>query len=1169
MLPRVNTNRTADEWREAFFQLEERQRQLQQQLNERDKELKLLKVSQRRSAAAARHLPGFRAGGSRLVSSAAADDVGKREAPIVTEAATATSPPPPPPPPSAPLPRRMKETAPERNVEFVPVPSVARKQDTTLEALGVSAVAPPPDPSMVWGMENSIQNYMTANALYHANEELRQRLEDCAALVKTLQQELASSRAVTKATQTRLEETVQQVHQLSRERDIACQKLSVVQHTVSEHERQEQQRVAEEERIRFSFESQIADLRSRLVAGADSNEILSRDVRTLLSEVKEKSSTVLTLSSKLSLAEAALASQKQTNENLLVELKSLNCQLINERKRLLAATREVQLANMRADEARDTEARLSAAVQSRTALEREHVKLMESLVHVTEGALVQARAEVQQDLHESRAAAAHWEEVSKLLYKDISQRTRAHIQCREECEEAKSERDRTAVALRTVTAELQMCRVKLDIVWPTHSVDTRDLTPAELIAMFSNRKAVFKHMGRRDAAGRGTVASAGSGVDEGAASMYDVEIATELEDTALSEQVHELREANRLLVAELERLQLANDLQAERLGTLEKHLHREQEAAQASVKEVQEREAATQEFLQCQLDRVSFLEAQVRSLRGYEVPPSKSLSDISEGETVFDLFLGQLLSTETPQGIGIRNTFPPVFCSVDFLLHETVTTSVVTGLNAFLDTTVSFCVAMDALLLWYLQSRELLVQLHHVHSMEEAGSADSDGENRNNISFAERLYTTLAEGSVSLYALASDPKYRDAQRPTLRGHIPLVDSNGHHVASVEFVVTVRAPFSEAFRALAAASAEERNRVQHLSVEQGDDAGQGSALVPHDRAGEECSVKRRQPGGSVEVGAPAEGRTPAVGTETPTNKVASSRERRMQLVHTPARPDVGEGVSTTSSSISGVGQSPNFTLVPRAAAIANMLAPSAVRTLVVDVSKLWLPHNLSRLPLLSCYYVLKPLGRHMYLPPPPAPRYEYEYLQEGGTSGTLFQVRTTKELLDVTREPFILFFLDETPHVMGGFAVKESSTRPYWAMAMTEWRLALENPGEYVTLMLPLIDQRGTHIEGARVRVRLLATGLSANEIKTAPSHEAVAALSETYRSQPACAVEGMDRQPYGNALVSDQRASAHGEVVEAQGAGVGSDVANSAHGAQREVPVDDIDMEMIRRQLGF
>ncbi|RNF27601.1 uncharacterized protein Tco025E_00162 [Trypanosoma conorhini] len=1130
MAQRAASRRTTEDWQDAFYGLEERHRQLQRRFNEQEQELKLLKVSQRRDAAA----PAFARGGT------------PRTTPLASGRASHVRA-----APSASV--RAKQRAslagtegggdgglargaahdgpPERNVGLLAVPAAARRADAGAAAAELTSAwsaAPPPDPSMVWGMENSIQNYVTANALYHANEELRQRLDDAVGFVKTLQHELASSRSLAKTTQQRLEEATQQMHQLVRERDLAGQKLSVSQQAVVELERSLKNHATEEERIRFSLESQITELRSRLVVGADSNELLTRDVRTLLTEVKEKASEAQSLRSKLTLAEAALSSQKQNNENLLVELRSLNTQLINERKRLLSMTREAQLASLRAEDAKDVEARLAEAVESRGALEREHVRLMESLVDVTESALRQAREEVRQDIADWRASAAHWEEVSQLLYKDIAQRTQAHLQCREECEEAKRDRDDASMALREAWEELKLCRAKLDIVWPTHRDDTRDLTPAEMLSTFGNYRAVFRQ--RRDTTTRRGGAAATPETNDGDEGAITVELC----EAPVEEQLRELHEANGALLAELEQLRITNELQAERLRKMETRVRQEREEVQVSAEALGQREEATQRFLQTQLDHVAFLEAQVRSLRGFDVAPNISLRELSPGETVFELFLGQLLSTETPAGVGLRDTFPPVFCSVDFLLHETITTPIVTGLNGFLDTTIAFCVAMDALLQCYLQSRELLVQLHRVRPQDEINEIASTQSDKCDALFAERLYATLAEGSVSLWPLVSDEKCRDARRPTLRGHIPLRTPDGHHIASVEFTVTVRTPFSDAFRALAA----EASKGRHLQHPQ-----------------------------------------PPSAAATPAETNTSRGEGRMQLVPTRPHTETFGSVSTTSSSSTSLLESRShdrtvgFTLVPRAAAMASVssssASPTPIRSLLVDVCRLHLPPSLAPVPRLSCYYALTPLGRDVYLPAPPTPRYECEYLQDGGSHGTRFPIASVGELLAVTREPFMLFFFDESSP-----AVRSSERRgdgPYWAMAMAEWRLALERPEEYVSLELPLMDQKGCPVQGAFVQVRLLATS-NAQDAETglAAALERARAATASLREQPQ-----QYRHPSAVATVlreardSTSRSSAAATAAAAAAAVSGNAAPQNTPGGRRtyDDALDSVDLEMIRRQL--
>nr|CCC92102.1 conserved hypothetical protein [Trypanosoma congolense IL3000] len=1160
MSGRPGLTRSAEEWRDAFFSLDERYRQLQQKINDQEKEMKLLKVAQRRKLGPSSSEPIVGIG--RNVSNATGPS---KKDKVVQEEREGL------------VPDGKQQQKEACSVQFVAAPSMARRDDSAAaisEAAALCSLTPPPDPSMVWGMENSVQNYVTANALYHANEEMRHRLEDCIAMVKSLQHELSASRALTRATQSRLDESAQQIQQLVRERDIACQKLSIAQGTAAELERQQKQASSEEERVRFLLESQITELRNRLVVGADSNEALARDVRTLMSDVKEKSASIQGLRSKLSLAEAALASQRQTNENLLVELRGLNAQLVEERKRLLSMTQELQLASLRADDIRGIEARLAIAVGERDTLEREQVKLMESLVNVTDKAMLLAREEVKRDLDELRDSAVHWEEVARLLYKDISQRTLAHVHCREECEEAKRLRDETAVALRSATSELQSCQAKLNIVWPTHRTDTAGLTEEQILSIFGKRKVNLKGRGslhqqqgdhlQEEVGEEGHRCSVEHPQQDSEAAYFEEDFMGLLRDSSLEEQVRDLQEVNTSLMAELQRLQMTNDLQGERLRSLEANLARERENVKTTTAEFHEREAASQVVLQSQLDRVSFLEAQVHSLRGYDVSPGKSICEVGGDETVFELFVGQILSAETPEGVGLRNKFPPVFCSIDFLLHETVTTHVVTGLNAFLDTTISFCVAMDTLLLYYLQTRQLLVQLHRVHSKDEIDDTPCDRNDAVTTFVTERLYDTVAEGSVDLSVLATDPKYRESQRPVIRGHVPLCDTYGRHLASVEFCVTVRTPFSEYFRALAAGATKTWNPPQ-------------SNTERHSIRDSLSSVTAVSSALSTPQVTTALDCKPAVtegfghrGVRNARGGRAEINERRMVLMPTERRSNAVEMMSTTSSSVTVLERSSNFTLVPRAAAIASVSSLNAVNMLVVDVSMLRLPHHLHPVPRLSCYYSLKSIGCDVYLEAPLTPRYQFDYSQQGGTSGKHFPIRSRDELLAATREPFVLFFFDEssTPNApAGGPGALSRLRESYWAMAMTEWRIVLENPEEFVSLELPLINRQGAQVEEASVRVRLLATcrgeGIQSGSLP----------VEETTASAPAATPDAQHPQQMFSTK-DDQTGKKHSQQQLPEGLSVGTDgnVGGDpvvAAPSEDECPEGSIDMELIRRQLGF
>lgn len=310
--------------------------------------------------------------------------------------------------------------------------------------------------------------------------------------------------------------------------------------------------------------------------------------------------------------------------------------------------------------------------------------------------------------------------------------------------------------------------------------------------------------------------------------------------SSAAEQLRELHEANAALVSELTQLRLSQELLQSRLASIDGRHARERDEWRVQTRELRRHEAVGHALLARQKERADFLESQVRSLRGYSVSPDTSLTSLEANENVFELFLGQLVASPSYAG-RLRHPPPananhananewfaePLFCSVDFMLHETVTTSTVMGLGGFFDTTIAFRMAMNPLLLYYLQTRQLIVQLHRVHAdgthtrvthttsavidadendkeEKEEGGNSTDARLQPSPSANETetvMYDTVAEGRVSLLPLVTDRTQWRSGRPAVRGHVRLMDSNRVHCASLEFQLTARLPFDEAFGAL--------------------------------------------------------------------------------------------------------------------------------------------------------------------------------------------------------------------------------------------------------------------------------------------------------------------------------------------------------------------------------
>ncbi|GET88795.1 hypothetical protein, conserved [Leishmania tarentolae] len=1009
------------DWQDSYFTLEERYRRLQKRFNAQEQELKLIKVTQRKkdtpsagpslSSLSARRptQPALRpelryaeqskrnagvSGPSSPLRFSTSQNGDSGGAPAHASRGISTLPnqwvnyhvsredsitdsqKPLPPPPlaasyvqSSPNQVAAQKPKPHEVEAYIAVPSAAAPQAARAaaitEATAWGEAGALPDPAMVWGTDgrSSMQNYVVASALYHANEELRRKLNESVTTLQTLQQELGRSRAQNATLQTRLENLSAQLHQLVRERDLSTQKYTNASHTISDLERTLRDRISEEEKVRFSLESQITELRSRLVVGADSNELLQKDVRSLLSETRDRTAEVMKLRSNLALAESALSSQKHVNENMLVELKSLSTQLVEERKRLITVTREAHLASLSGARVEDLEQQLQRVQEERNSIEQEHIELMSEFVHITEDALRHAREEVGRDIADWKAAAAHWEQVSQLLYKDIAERTQQHLQCRAECEEAQGQRDAAELQVRSLKGEVALLTAKLDVVWPSHATDAKNLTAEEILNVFGrkDRAGIFlfdERRRRRAAALRRSGAKDGkatgvSAIGEAAAAAEendgdgeeDAEFdlaAAALDDlpadpTTAVCQLQELHEANAALISEVHQLRLTNDLLQDRLDRLTGKQKEEEARVAAAEVSLQQRERAGHQLLEKQLDRVAFLEAQVRSLRGYHVPTNTPIGEVGENENIFELYIGQLVAAEVPEGIEVPEMFSTMFCSADFLVHETVTTGTVRGFNGFFEVTASFRVSMDALLFYYLHTRQLLIQLHRVRNADEAsamtlaaatGAGDeethlsatdaadtrtthsaqdgsSSGSTHPSLRVAEHMFETIAEGQVSLADIVLLEDCRHSARPTLKGHVRLLTPAGRHLASVEFRLTARRPYSADFvrlveKSVATTITEGSGAADGKAA--GDQHGASSHLLDWMRVTADTSLgvgeHRRQESGHDT--APALRDTHTAATTTPTDPHPHMRHNQLQLV--PVASADGETSSTASSFI---------------------------------------------------------------------------------------------------------------------------------------------------------------------------------------------------------------------------------------------------------------------------
>ena len=799
-------------------------------------------------------------------------------------------------------------------------------------------LAPYPESMMVWGSEQAMQHAVQCNALMQMNDELRNRLSESDARTKQLEHDLSTCRQVVSGLQTTLDENRAQAHQLVRQRDLAEQKLSNASHQVMVQQEATAAMASEHDKVRFTLDSQIKDLRSRLMLASDNGDALSKDVRGMLSELREKNALVAGLQSNVRVVEASLSSQRSTNESILVELRSLNEQLISERKKVLGLSRDLQVAQLARNRVVELEQQVQALVEQRSAVESESLRMVTELTDANTAAFRHASDDMKDRLGAAERGVAHWQHVAELLYREVGEKTAAHVNCRGECDDAKRERDSLDLCVKSLQQELQLCQAKLEIVWPSNQRDTMGMDlPTIMYAYKANRQKVA-HTAETSFLPRS--------------------------DVPAEEQVLELQEANKFLVAEIEVMRTTNGLLTERLHALLHNVedHKKETTVLATRHDMAQ--DAGRRIVSQQSDRIRFLEQQVQSMKGVKVSPNISLQEIGVLENVLEVFVGQLLAAQVAlEGKAIPD-FSLYFCTVDFLIHETVTTPAITGLSGFLDTTVSYRAAMDSLLVYFLRTRGIVVQLNRIRGTGGNSNSNSKaaGEGGDAVDFE-----LVAEGFASLWDLVSGDRLRD-QRPSLRSHIPLYAvaappsgnaANGHLVASLEFSVTARAPFSQHFVSLCVSAAEQSER----------------------QAFEQAADQRQE-------------------ADQPNSSRLSLGESQLS-----AGPSV---------SLAHVGGS-------KARKGAELTEPPA--SISIAVTEVALHRDLASVPRLSCYYAVTALQADASVGAPSKAQYVFQYPPD--EANRTFETRTVNDVLALMREPVAFFFFDEsstTPQTHWAIAV---------------------------------------------------------------------------------------------------------------------------------------------------
>jgi hypothetical protein len=678
----------------------------------------------------------------------------------------------------------------------VPAPETASAPPLgqTMYATLANAGGGPPDPSMVWGVDETLMGMVKTNALIQVNDKLRDKLTECEAVIKALQVDIERAKKTN-------ERAIHQVHNLTIERDhllmereTVVSKASSAEVAAESAQAQMRELASQHDANRQTLENQLRETRSKLSLAYDQNDQLAKENRNVTAELREKTKQASRLEAHLINVTGTGSAQKEVNHSLVLELKNLNDQLATERRRVLELTRELQLSSEQKRQIQELELLLSNSREEKAAIDKENLKLLSDAAKNHELAASAAREALRDEMEALKERANHWENVSRLQFRDIQMRTKQHHQAREAADKVRVARDSAEVQLIARRAEIEALEAKLDVVWPAHARDTTGLAPDDIRKLFVPRSQQQRESGATGSDKTQDHHRPSPVMHVLSAKALEAELG---DSTSPDVIIAELRQANDQLVAEVEMLKTANQLLTSQLGDVRSSVIAERGQIATEAKRMEKLEKTRVQAIERYDDQLSFLEAQIKSLRGTAAADESAMSvaDIDpSSEAVVMLSLGQLLldcgvRSAATQGVNelarsFWSDFPMVFVTADFLMHETVASDVVaTSTTAFLDTDVSYKVRQDAILLHNLVCRPIALELHKVTGAEQ--------------------FATVARGSVMINELIHPP-FVGSERPAIRVHADFfaVDASGATtdciIARLEVQVAFRTPFAPAF-----------------------------------------------------------------------------------------------------------------------------------------------------------------------------------------------------------------------------------------------------------------------------------------------------------------------------------------------------------------------------------
>ena len=651
---------------------------------------------------------------------------------------------------------RMK-SAPKKENKPREVPLNSKKKDMSLQSI-------PYEAAMIYGIENTQVLKVQAETLIDVNNELRKQLNEAdnvlarqkaqiRLLTNELQQLKSSFKDKSWSEQTSL-----------RDRDILKSKLNISESTVDTLKKDIKILTEQLEKQKLVFECTVNEVSSKLDKCSQENQEIYASYKQLEGQYKESQLDYVQLKGTLHDYDYNLSAQKEINVEMISKLETLTLQLKEERVKSQKLTREYNLIAVSQVEQTVLKNELRTLINDKAAIERENLDLIGDVNQAQAIAANISTCKLKETVGQLEQQAKHWEMAALLLFKDLSERAKAHHKIKEHWNSAQQQRDEASLGLQRAKRELEYCYAKLNISWPNHFKDTENMPIDNYHTAFLNMK---QYTTPQYVQSQGVL---NGHLPNNCAQSMDGKTVNELK-----EYIRELTQLNLILKADNKRLLMANQaisIEAGNKITVEESLKLKEDMKVLALKNKRGSKECTS-----YKERIDFLERQIKSLRGTRIDSDLSISELGSNQTIVEMYVPQIIVDPVFISEHSRSKF---LISLRFLTHETITFPVVTGSLCLPERLFSFQIEMDAVLDYALRHQGISATLTTIQ------------ENATSKPMTAHGITTLGYFLNSEKLLGNQPSY--ATQIVLFSQ----ENTDMKVAAIEVEIRFRRPFSPEF-----------------------------------------------------------------------------------------------------------------------------------------------------------------------------------------------------------------------------------------------------------------------------------------------------------------------------------------------------------------------------------